>query len=116
MIKNRERVSSQGELAKNSLVRGCIYVHYKGGTYTALFTAYTHNHNGDIDVVYVSHTTGDINTRCIVRDSRNEDAWTELVDWPDNKKRARFTHVSGFQPSELDVLAEIWAMKDEEKK
>jgi len=67
-----------------------LYTHYKGGLYTAFFTATTHNHNGDIDVVYFSHTNGSFNTRPLNRDSRDEDSWTDEVTWPDGVVRPRF--------------------------
>lgn len=73
-----------------ALVKPGLYHHHKGGTYTVLFTAETHEHNGDIDVVYVSHTYGKICTRPLQRDSRNEDSWRDYVMWPDGVERLRF--------------------------
>ena len=70
------------------------YRHYKGGTYTVLFMAERHTHNGDVDVVYVSHDHGGgFRTRPLKRDSRNEDSWLDEVVWPDGKKRSRFMPV-----------------------
>lgn len=72
-------------------IRGQIYRHWRGGLYTLLLLAETHEHNGDLDIVYVSHTTGKIVTRPAKYDSRRQDAWTDLVEWPDGKNRRRFT-------------------------
>lgn len=52
--------------------------------------AETHNHNGDLDVVYLSLELGKYCTRPMQRDSRNEDSWTDMVLWPDGIKRHRF--------------------------
>src|SRR5277367_5310413 len=67
-----------------------IYLHYKGGRYVLLFVAETHHHNGDLDAVYVSMTTGKIVTRPYNRDSRNDDSWTDAIAWPDGVLRQRF--------------------------
>jgi hypothetical protein len=67
-----------------------IYKHYKGGRYKLLFIAETHDHNGDMDAVYVSLTTGKTVTRPFRKDSRNADSWTDLVEWPDGTWRHRF--------------------------
>lgn len=69
-----------------------IYHHYKGDQYLVLCLADTHNHNGDKDVVYLSLARGKYNTRPLFRDSRNEDSWTDVVEWPDGKRRTRFIH------------------------
>ena len=63
--------------------------HYKGGRYLVLGVAETHEHNGDLDVVYLSCTTGKMVTRPLRRDSRDQDSWTDEVMWPDGK-RLRF--------------------------
>jgi Protein of unknown function (DUF1653) len=70
-----------------------VYRHYKGGLYTLVAIAETHHHNGDLDAVYVSHTTEKIVTRPLLTygDSRNDDAWCDLVRWPDGTLRLRFT-------------------------
>jgi hypothetical protein len=34
---------------------GAVYLHYKGGRYLPVAVAERHTHNGDLDVVYVSH-------------------------------------------------------------
>lgn len=73
---------------------GHVHRHYKGGRYLVQCLAETHNHNGDIDVVYISLTYGKAVTRPFQRDSRNEDAWTDTVTWPDGKVRARFVKES----------------------
>jgi hypothetical protein len=67
-----------------------IFRHYKGGKYILLFVAETHHHNGDLDAVYVSMTTGKIVTRPYKRDSRNDDSWTDVIEWPDGEHRMRF--------------------------
>ena len=69
-----------------------VFRHYKGGRYRVVAVAETHHHNGDKDVVYVSLTTGSIVTRPLEKDSRDEDSWSDIVDWPDGEKRPRFVH------------------------
>jgi hypothetical protein len=66
------------------------YRHHKGGLYLVIGCAETHNHNGDIDVVYVSLTHGKLVTRPLKRDSRNEDSWLDEIVWPDGVGRTRF--------------------------
>lgn len=68
-----------------------LYRHYKGGLYMAMGLAWTHNHNGDIDVVYVSLEHGEFRTRPYAIDSRDEDYWDELLVWPDGVVRHRFS-------------------------
>lgn len=75
-----------------------IYIHYKGGKYRALTLAETHNHNGDIDVVYLSLEHGAFRTRPFRRDSRNEDSWTDVLIWPDGEMRERFVLESEYEP------------------
>ncbi len=70
------------------------YVHFKGGKYMLLIVAQTHNHNGDLDVVYISLDHGKAVTRPLCFDSREEDAWLDIVEWPDGKERHRFIHES----------------------
>lgn len=89
-----------------------LHYHYKGGEYLALHITETHNHNGDRDIVYVSLTTGKIVTRPFKQDSRKEDAWTDLVQWPDGQKHARFTHHSLFQKEWLINLSSAHALGD----
>lgn len=67
-----------------------VYRHWRGGRYTLVLVAETHLHNGDLDVVYVSHTTGSIVTRPLQRDSRDQESWNDVVAWPDMKLRRRF--------------------------
>lgn len=67
-----------------------LYRHYRGGLYRLLFVAETHHHNGDLDAVYVSLSTGKLVTRPYARDSRNDDSWTDVVEWPDGQWRQRF--------------------------
>jgi len=70
------------------------YVHFKGAKYLLLIVAQTHNHNGDLDVVYISLDHGKAVTRPLCFDSREEDAWLDRVEWPDGKIRQRFVHES----------------------
>jgi hypothetical protein len=84
-----------------------LYVHYKGGRYLALMLAETHHHNGDLDVVYISLTHGKGVTRPYTRDLRNEDAWTDLVVWPDGKMHPRFTHIGAFSDEWLIIRAAV---------
>jgi hypothetical protein len=90
------------------------YVHYKGGRYLRLFTAETHDHNGDVDVVYVSLKYGKAVTRPLNRDSRGKDAWSDVVDWPDGVRRQRFTLESMLSATELEKLRKIWGWGIEE--
>lgn len=89
-------------------LRTGLYLHYKGGTYTVLFLAETHNHNGDIDVVYISHTYGKACTRPLVRDSRDEDSWTDDVKWPDGLTRKRFVCLEDLPRVQREVLQWHW--------
>jgi len=73
-----------------SILATSLYRHYRGGLYLVIGTAETHNHNGDVDVVYASLTHGKLVTRPLQRDSRDEDAWLDDVTWPDGEKRGRF--------------------------
>jgi hypothetical protein len=85
-----------------------VYRHYKGGQYLVLTTAETHNHNGDIDVVYVVLSTGKTCTRPLRRDSRNEDAWLDNVPWPDGVRRDRFVPESHLGGRARDALLTMW--------
>jgi hypothetical protein len=67
-----------------------LYRHYKGGLYLVIGTAETHNHNGDVDIIYVSLAHGTLVTRPLRKDSRNEAAWLDSVMWPDGEMRERF--------------------------
>lgn len=67
-----------------------LYRHYKGGRYLVIAVAQTHEHNGDVDVMYVSLTHGTYTTRPLQQDSRKQDSWLDLVEWPDHKIRPRF--------------------------
>lgn len=69
-----------------------LYRHYRGGLYLVLCVAETHNHNGDLDVVYASMERGAWRIRPVWRDSRNEDSWNDTVEWPDGQMRRRFLH------------------------
>lgn len=66
-----------------------LYRHHRGGLYLLVAVAETHNHNGDLDAVYISMKHGAWRTRPWKRDSRNEDSWTDMVEWPDGR-RPRF--------------------------
>lgn len=72
------------------LIQPGLYEHYKGGKYLVVALAETHEHNGDVDVIYISLAYGKYVTRPLQRDSRNEDSWTDLVKWPDGVERCRF--------------------------
>lgn len=71
-------------------VQGAVYRHYKGGLYYVLAVAEHHDHDGKKDVVYLSLEHGKVVTRPLERDARNEDSWTDLVEWPDGIQRRRF--------------------------
>ena len=79
-------------LNSTPLMAGTVWRHYKGGRYLVIALAETHHHHGDIDVVYVSLKYGTYCTRPMTRDSRNEDSWDDLVQWPDGVQRCRFVH------------------------
>lgn len=85
-----------------------LYRHYKGGLYLRLFVAQTHNHNGDIDVAYYSLEYKKPVTRPLNQDSRKEDAWTDIVEWPDGVRRSRFTKESDLDPKTLIGLSAFW--------
>jgi len=72
-----------------------LYRHYKGGLYVPVSLAERHTHNGDLDVVYISLTHGKHCTRPYARDSRGEDAWTDIVLWRDGENRLRFSPETG---------------------
>jgi hypothetical protein len=82
-------------------IPGTVVRHYKGGRYTVIALAESHEHNGDMFVIYVSHTNGKTFARPLI--SVKEDAWTDLVDWPDGKKRQRFINDSE-DPNDLSHL------------
>lgn len=84
-----------------------LYRHYKGGLYRLLFCADTHRHNGDLDAVYVSLTHGTVVTRPMRRDSRQEDAWTDVVRWPDGIERDRFLYEEVFQMNARSVIENL---------
>jgi hypothetical protein len=86
-----------------------IYTHYKGGRYALLFVAETHDHNGDLDAVYLSLLKGTLVTRPFRRDSRKQDSWTDMVEWPDGLHRQRFTLEATLSPIEMAELARIRA-------
>jgi hypothetical protein len=77
------------------------YRHYKGGRYTVIGVAETHEHDGKFDVVYVSLTTATLVTRPLARDSRKQDSWLDDVMWPDGKMRGRFMPETSISPQEL---------------
>ena len=74
----------------NIPIPGSIFRHYKGGRYIVTAVAESHNHNGALDVIYISLKLGKYRTRPLFRDSRKEDAWTDKVMWPDGISRNRF--------------------------
>ena len=84
--------------------RSGIHIHYKGGFYIALYVCETHNHNGDLDVVYYSLTHEKHITRPFARDSRNEDSWTDVIIWEDGEKRRRFMHIKDMTKVEIIVF------------
>jgi hypothetical protein len=70
------------------------YRHYKGGTYTLLFTARL-SEQRDVEVaVYVSHARDTIWVRPL-------EMFREDVLWPDGVMRPRFTPL-GQAPADLD--------------
>jgi hypothetical protein len=71
-----------------------VYKHYKGGRYLLICEAETHEHNGDIDVVYLSLEYGAYRTRPRRRDLRNQDSWDDVVMWPDGVERLRFMRLA----------------------
>ena len=62
-----------------------VYKHYKGGRYTVLHVAddSTNKRVGNKLVVYVSLTYGKIKCRDLKE-------FTQVIKWPDGKKRPRF--------------------------
>jgi hypothetical protein len=67
-----------------------LYRHHRGGLYMLVAIAETHNHNGDLDAVYISMERGAWRTRPWRRDSRDQDSWIDMVEWPDKIHRDRF--------------------------
>lgn len=86
-----------------------LYRHYKGGLYLRLFVAQTHNHNGDLDVAYFSLSYQKPITRPLNQDSRKEDAWTDIVEWPDGIRRQRFTCEAELDVNTTLELHKIWS-------
>lgn len=84
-----------------------IFRHHKGPKYMVIALAETHNHNGDLDVVYLSLERGKYCTRPLQRDSRNEDSWTDQVMWPDGVKRNRFVRSSVTENDGLEPFYEL---------
>ena len=84
------------------------WLHYKGGRYVLIFVAETHEHNGDLDVVYVSLTHGKAVTRPLTQDSRKQDSWDDVVEWPDRSRRQRFTLESELSRFEIAELQRKW--------
>lgn len=91
------------------MLPGRTCLHHKGGRYFVITTAETHKHNGDIDVVYVSLLYGKARTRPAVRDSRNEEAWFDEVEWPDGVRRTRFVIQDHLPESTFTHLQALWA-------
>lgn len=86
-----------------------LYRHCKGGIYLLIGVAERHTHNGDFDVVYVSLSFGKLYTRPLCHDSRGEDSWTDLVEWPDRSWRRRFVLDGTVAEADLVRLRELWA-------
>lgn len=79
-----------------------LFIHYKGGRYLMVGEAETHEHNGEIDVVYISLTHGKMVTRPLRRTpQRDQDSWLDVVEWPDGQKRHRFMAAGALMPHEL---------------
>lgn len=70
------------------------YRHYKGSTYTLLFTARLSEQRDVRVAIYVSHTRGTIWARPL-------EMFCEDVLWPDGIMRARFTPLED-APADLD--------------
>ena len=92
----------------NSNVPHVVHRHYKGGRYLVTGVADTHNHNGDLDVVYVVLSSGKLCTRPVKQDSRKEDAWTDEVRWPDGRTRKRFVPEVSLDDAVLGGLQTMW--------
>lgn len=88
-------------MANIVLTDSVVWRHYKGGRYVVLFTAETHQHNGDVDVVYLSLTYGSFVTRPFARDSRGQDSWTDIVRWPNGVDRQRFVPESSLTSEDI---------------
>lgn len=84
------------------------FIHYKGGRYLMVGVAETHEHNGDKDVVYISLNHGKMVTRPLRRDSRDQDSWEDIIEWPDGNRRQRF------EPADLLNAQELKACFGEE--
>jgi hypothetical protein len=82
---------------------GDVVRHYKGGRYTVMAVAWSHEHNGDRVVIYVSHTNGMIFARPLESIDPAVDDWTDTVMWPDGIRRQRFI-TDDNDPKTLDHL------------
>jgi hypothetical protein len=73
---------------KESIQVGNVYAHHGGGKYVVLHVVEdsTNARAGSLGVVYVSLTYGKIKYRDLIE-------FTEDVEWPDGKRRPRFTLV-----------------------
>lgn len=71
-------------------IAGMVVRHYKGGRYTIIAVADSHEHNGDQFVIYVSHTNGRTFCRPLASNDEGVDAWDDVVTWPDGQTRQRF--------------------------
>ncbi len=85
-----------------------LYLHSKGGTYILVCVAEMHEHNGDLDVIYISLKHGKFVTRPLRQDSRKQASWLDVVEWPDGKKRERFVPMGALSQLEYDGLRVIW--------
>ena len=101
---------------KASAIPNCIYRHYKGGKYLILTVAETHFHDGSKDVVYISLKKGKAVTRPLRQDRRKEDAWMDIVEWPDGHHRPRFVLeviYRSFGRSTRGELRRLWRKLEE---
>ena len=60
---------TEGAVPNSNEFRPGLYRHFKGGLYQVLFSAQTHHHNGDVDVVYYSLAPKSPPVTAILRDS-----------------------------------------------
>ena len=56
-----------------------LYLHYRGGMYTALALV-THHENRQLYVLYMSHTYGGLNVRPLLGVEGDKDGWLDEVE------------------------------------
>jgi hypothetical protein len=85
---------------------GAGYRHHKGGTYIVRCIARMSEKRDEIAVVYWSVGRQELWVRPL-------GMFTEHVDWPDGRRRPRFTRADRIEDDELVELEKLWAAEEE---